>query len=421
MRILTTTAMALLAGSAAIAQPGAVTPPLLNSSVTQDSGSAPVSGRSFAPAASRLGDTNGNRSLPSVDAFLKKQMYVRHIPGMQVAIVRHRAVVWLHNYGLSSIQHHAPVRPESVFSINSATKAFTGVAILQLQEMGKIALDDGIERYLNDIPAAWGHLTVRQLLTHTAGLPDMLDASGELRGNGREQAAWEEVTRLPLVSEPGDEFDYNQTGYMLLGRIISRLTGQSFTDFIAERQFKPAHMTVTRFADSADVIENSAGAYMRTQAAADGAAPPDGWVVEFDRFPIFLRPAGGIVSTAEDLARWVVALQSGVLLKRAVSLRELWAPVILNNGGLGGFNVAGLNGYALGWSAIVRERHPAVAADGGARAAVFVYPQDDFAIVVLTNMQGSKPEEFMETLASLYMRDSGTRWLNSPTSEEHRR
>jgi CubicO group peptidase (beta-lactamase class C family) len=197
------------------------------------------------------------------------------------------------------------------------------------------------------------------------------------------------------------------------------VSGQSFTAFVADRQFRPAGMTHTRFADSEDVVESSASAYRRAPAADDGRGASGSWVVEFERFPTFLRPAAGIVSTAQDLAQWVVALRSGVLLKQADSLRELWEPVVLNNGALGGFNIAGLNGYALGWSAMVRNSHPAVAAMGGARAALYIYPCDDLAIIILTNLQGANPEEFIDTLALSYRREVASRGIKPPATQEH--
>ncbi len=181
---------------------------------------------------------------------------------------------------------------------------------------GKIALDDGIDRYLNDIPTAWGHLTVRQLLTHTAGLPDILDASGEIRGNGREQAAWEEVTGLRLVSKPGDRFDYNQTRLRVVGSNHKPGHGGELHEF-HRRQTIPCRSHDAYPICRLGGCHRELGRRVRADQAADGGdARPNGWAVEFDRFPIFLRPAAGIVSTAQDMARWVIALQSGVLLKR---------------------------------------------------------------------------------------------------------
>jgi CubicO group peptidase (beta-lactamase class C family) len=108
------------------------------------------------------------------------------------------------------------------------------------------------------------------------------------------------------------------------------------------------------------------------------------------------------MSTAGDLARWIIALQKQQVLKNPSSLATLWTPGVLSNGaqstGFGGF----LNGYALGWETITRRRHRAVAAIGGERSAFFIYPDDDLAVVVLTNLMGSEPEGWVDGIAALY-------------------
>jgi tetratricopeptide (TPR) repeat protein len=124
----------------------------------------------------------------------------------------------------------------------------------------------------------------------------------------------------------------------------------------------------------------------------------------FYELPEFVRTAAGINTTAEEMARWIIALQQGELLKTKTSLATLWTPAVLNNGSPGGFGRL-LNGYALGWPTMIRPEHRAVGGIGGGRSAFFVYPDDDRAVVILTNLQGSNPESFIDEVAGYYIPD----------------
>lgn len=336
-----------------------------------------------------------------ISGLIQKCMTNAHIPGAQVAVVRHGQVAMLESYGLANIEHQAAVTDDSVFALNSITKVFTAVAILQLAEDGKLSLDDPIARHIDDLPFAWRGITIRQLLNHTSGLPNIIDDHERIIGGGDAGSAWALVQTLPIQSRPGERYSYNQTGYVILGKIIDRLAGVPFTTFIETRQFQATGMTHTRFGDSSDIVANSAGSYT-TIENVDGRWVDRGRLAAaFVEFPVFFRTAAGALSTAEDMARWMIALQSGALLKPS-SLVELWRPVRLNNGDLGGPNDF-TNGQALGWPMVVRPDHPAAGAVGGTRSAVFYYPDDDLGIIVLTNLQGASPEYMMDRLAAAYV------------------
>jgi CubicO group peptidase (beta-lactamase class C family)/Tfp pilus assembly protein PilF len=324
-----------------------------------------------------------------IEAFLRRQMERRRIPGLQVAVVRHGKVVLLGAYGLANVEHSVPVTKETVFSINSATKSFTGVAIMQLVEDGKLDLGAPVSKYLDGLPEAWRPVTIRQLLTLTSGIPGITVEGGD------EEAAWAKVQTRPMEFAPGERFSYTQTNYLLLGRIIDKLAGQPFTRFIAERQFQAVGMPRTGFGDSYDVVPHGAQAYTTLRSVRGQYVRTDKLTRRFDEFPPSLRTAAGINTTAEELARWLIALQGGRLLRAKTSLATLWAPVALNNGTP--------SGWALGWPARVRPEHRAVAGIGGMRSAFFVYPDDDLAVVVLTNLSGASPESFIDEVAGYYI------------------
>lgn len=331
-------------------------------------------------------------------------MQQKHIPALQLAIIRNNKIIKLNTYGTANLEYNIAATDQSIFSINSITKAFTGVAIMQLAEEGKLKITDPISMYLDSLPVAWQKITLQQVLTHTSGLPDILDEDEMVLGHGSEKLALQKVKALPMEFNTGDKFSYNQTGYVLLGQIIKKLSGMHFTKFIEERQFKVAGMPLTRFGDSYDVVPNTAGAYRMTKMVDGQFTMNNTPGTAYIQFPLFFRTAAGILSTAGDMANWIIALKEGKLLKDKASIETMWKPAILNNGKIGGFN--GLtNGYALGWPTVTRDDHPAVGPVGGGRSALFVYLKDDLSIVVLTNLMGGNPDRFIDEIAGYYIHD----------------
>lgn len=332
-----------------------------------------------------------------VDALVQREMRERRIPGLQVAIVQHGKTVLLKSYGIADLHNSVQVTDKSVFSINSCTKAFTGVAVMQLVEEGKLDLSAPVSRYLEALPATWQAVTIRQLLTHVSGLPNVLNIldpnTGKLPGIS-EDAAWSKVQTMPIEFTTGERFSYNQTNYLLLGKIIDKVSGKPFARFFDERQFQVAGMLNTLLADSRDVIPNKAPSYRYVRNIDGHPLGQEKLINAYEEFPAFRRTASGMNSTAQDIARWIIALQQGKLLKTKDALNTLWTAGKYNNGLP--------TQWALGWVTKPRPRHGAVIATGGGRAAFFVYPDDDLAIVVLTNLAGAFPEEFVDELAGLY-------------------
>lgn len=336
----------------------------------------------------------------SIDVFLKAKMKEGQIPALQLAVIRQGKIVKLKSYGVANLENNIKATDESIFSINSITKAFVGIAIMQLAEEGKLKIEDPISLYIDSLPASWQKITLQQVLTHTSGIPDIADEEDQTSGD--ENIVWKKVKALPIEFNAGERFSYNQTGYVALGKIITKLSGVHFTKFIEDRQFKVADMKLTRFGDSYDVIPNSAGAYNMMKLIGTKMIMNNTPGIAYRQFPVFYRTAAGIMSTANDMANWIIALQSGKLLKEKSSIEALWKPAILNNGKIGGFNQL-TNGYALGWPTVTRAEHPAAGPVGGGRSAVFVYLKDDLSIVVLTNLLRASPEHFIDEIAGYYI------------------
>jgi len=338
-------------------------------------------------------------------------MQKRGIPGLQLAIVKSGKIIKTANYGLANVQDSIPVSNNTLFTINSITKAFTGVAIMQLVETGKLSLSSPVSAYLTGLPENWKTVTVQQLLSHNSGIPDIIDEEESiLISPYGEQAAWKQVLALPMDFKPGEKFSYNQTNYLLLGRIIDTLSGMRFTEFITKGQLQKAAMAKTisaGFGATMSIVPHAAGGYTYRKGKLTNM---------FFSMPPSLQTAAGMSSTATEMADWVIALQNNRFLKERSSMVSLFTPALLNNGKPGGFSSL-LNGYAAGWPIAARTEHPAAAAVGGGRSAVFVYPADDLSIIVLTNLAGGSPEEFIDELAGLFipdMKESNSFGLSAP-------
>lgn len=338
----------------------------------------------------------------SLDNFLIAKMKRNGIPGLQLAVISNGNVIKSASYGLANLQDSVPVTAQTIFQLNSITKAFVGVAVMQLVEAGKLDLSKPVSAYLDSLPLGWRNIPVRQLLTHNSGLPKILDNNtGKLVGE-TDSAAWANVRAMPLEFKPGERFSYNQTNYVLIGKIINKLAGKDFTQFIKEKQLDVVNMPQTSFFDSHDVVRHSASVYSYSTFINNVRYRTDKPQNVFYEFPSFIRTTVGLNSTAREIARWIIALQRGQLLKTKAGLQALWSPGILNNGQTAGFSRM-FNGYALGWPAIIRPEHRAMAPIGAGASAVFVYPDDNLSVIILSNLQGANPEEFADEVAGFFI------------------
>ncbi|WP_231387292.1 MULTISPECIES: serine hydrolase domain-containing protein [Pseudoalteromonas] len=332
-----------------------------------------------------------------LDQWIVELMQKRNIPGLQLAVVQNNKITKTANYGTANIEDNIAVDSTTLFAINSVTKAFVGVALMQLVEQKKLTLDAPISTYLPDLPKQWHPITTRQLMSHTSGLPEILkDGIGNLISDQGPDHAWQRVQTMPLEFNTGTRFKYNQTNYVIVGQLINKLSGMPFQEFIQKNQLQQAEMNRTieaGFNNLNNVVKHSARRYEN-----------QGNDLLNSREAIFsplLQTAAGMASTATELAHWLIALQTNQLMG-ADSVRKMWTPTRLLNGNTQGFNQR-LNGYSLGWPVMAREEHPAIAAVGGDRAGVFVYPEDNMSIVILTNLIGALPSQFVDEIAGFYI------------------
>jgi CubicO group peptidase (beta-lactamase class C family) len=273
-------------------------------------------------------------ALEELDRRIEAHLEQYNIPGGLVAVASRGRIVHLKAYGLANVELSVPVTDSTVFEIGSISKQFVSAAALLLVEEGKLGLDDPIHRYLPDLPSEWLGVTVRQLMTHTSGIPDY----EEIRSYDvyRFRLTPEDVIKIahsrPMDFAPGTGSYYSNTGYFLLSMIVERIEGRPLGRVLQSRIFGPLGMTQTRMTDPEAIIRHRAAGY---------------WVDKtgelINRMPTETSStlgAGGILSSAYDLAKWDEALYGDQLLSPE-SKAAMWTSAVLPDGEE--------TGYGFGW------------------------------------------------------------------------
>ena len=308
-----------------------------------------------------------------VDAYIRQQMKKQHIPGLSLAVVRNGKIVKAMGYGLADVELNVSATPETLYEIGSITKQFTATAVMMQVEDGKIGIDDKISEYLSGLPDSWKDVTVRHLLTHTSGIKNFTAVPGFDKitlAPATHDEVIKTVAAYPLEFKSGDKWSYSNTGYYLLGMILEKASGKSYSDLLNDRIFKPLRMSATRINDLHAILRHRAGGYEWQEGALRRAD-----------FISMTWPyaAGALVSSVKDLAKWDAALYSDRLVKMT-SLQQMWTPVKLNNGST--------SPYGFGWSVDKVKGHTYVSHGGGIpgfTSYIARYPDDRLTVIVLCN------------------------------------
>lgn len=306
-----------------------------------------------------------------IDNYVRAQMAERHTPGAAIAVTRNGQIIKTEGYGLANVELNVPATKETVFEIGSVSKQITAAAIMLLVEDGKINVDEKISKYLPNTPESWGKVTVRNLLNHTSGIKSYSSLSGfELSKRLKRDDFIKALSSYPLEFEPGERYNYSNSGYSLLGFIIESAAQKSYWEFVGERIFKPLGMSKTADRDPQFIVPNR----------ADGYEWENGKLVGRDYDLTDLFSAGAIVSTVGDLAKWDAALRGDTFLKKE-SKAQIWTPVRFNSGEL--------YPYGFGWNVTEFRGHKLISHSGqtaGFGANISRYVDDNISVIVLTNL-----------------------------------
>jgi len=313
-----------------------------------------------------------------VDDVVARYMEASHIPGAAIAVIEDGRVSKLEGYGLANLEWEGRVTADTPFQTASASKIFAAVVLMRLVEQGRLSLDDPVAQFFEGSPESWSRITVRHLAGHMSGLSD-----GFQRGTAmtvQEVAA--EAMRQPLAYEPGTEARYGITDFIVMTAIMEQVSGLTYPELIRREIVAPLGLSHTGFTMLRETGPVRAAEIMPGRARVYGYR--DG--VQRDEealYPVHAYAAGGLYSSARDIATLMAALESGRLL-RPESFSLLTRPTRLNDGSDGPFGVGWTFGRYRGLDTVGHSGGPAL-------ADVLYIPSRRLIVVALTNQRRFYP------------------------------
>jgi CubicO group peptidase (beta-lactamase class C family) len=303
-------------------------------------------------------------------------------PAVSIAVVRNGETLASGGWGFADVENEVHATERTVYRVGSITKQFTSAAVMQLVEQGKVNLDEPMGTYLPNLPEAWRGALVRQYLNHTAGVPSYTNIGMRWRSRWGEEMVPETLVALTAKDsmwfKPGTNWAYDNSGYVVLGMLVEKVTGRHWSDDLVERFAKPLGLTDTRNCMTRPVIAR------RAQGYEPGGNP---WTNA--EFLAMSQPfsAGAICSTVVDIAKWNAALHGGKVVS-AGSYRLMTTPE----------GAAVKSHYGFGLTADTTVGHRSIKHNGGINgfsATNAWFPDDRLSVTVLTNSGRSLPDQLL--------------------------
>jgi CubicO group peptidase (beta-lactamase class C family) len=312
-------------------------------------------------------DAGATREAAALDEYLDGRARGGDFSGA-VLVSRGSDLLLRKGYGMADHELGVPLEAEHVLLIGSLTKPVTAAAALRLVDRGSLTLDDSVCGYLPNCPEDWRGVTVEHLLSHTSGVPDLFEEveCAPVEDTGAEIEKTLAASDVTLESAPGESYDYNNFGYVLLGYVMELAVGAPWEEILREEIFRPLGMRQTRYDDVWAIVEGRARGY---ELIADELAN-----IEYDDHCAYA--AGGLRSTVDDLDTFVRGVHGESLLPEALRSSAFEPPE-------GRF-------YGYGWAVerfFGRRVHDHTGGIGGFSSAFTFYPEEDLSIVVLSNVQ----------------------------------
>lgn len=304
-----------------------------------------------------------------VQPYIDAQMFMG-----SALVARNGRVIFSKSYGMADLEWNIPNSSTTRFNIASMTKQFTAASILLLEEHGKLKTDDLVKKYLPDAPASWDKVTIYHLLTHTSGISD--DAA-KYEPGPPEKLLFHDV---PLNFQPGEQWAYTNLGYIVLGYLLEKISGEPYEEFVRQNIFKPLGMNDSGLTSFVTIIPRRAAGYW---PGGNGIENAERWD------PRIGFSAGALYSTTEDLLRWEEGLFGGKLLTPA-SLHKM--TTVFKSDYACGLHVNRVNGHLV------------IEHDGnniGFNADMAYYPEEKIAVIVLANLNGTVTGEMTKALAAV--------------------
>lgn len=322
-------------------------------------------------------ETLDSATAARVDQAVEQMIAVSGVPSASIALVRNGNLVYLHAYGKARLDPAMPATPEMQYSIGSVSKQFTAALILMLVQEGKMTLDDPVGKYLPELTRA-NEVTVREILSMTAGYQDYWPEDyvmTSMTGPTTAQHILDVWGKKPLDFDPGTQWQYSNTNYVIAGRIAEIVGGKPLVEQLRERIFEPLQMTGVRNQDASRLPPSDPTGYYRHALGPLRTAPLEGlgWMFA----------AGELAMSPHDLALWNISMMNRSLL-RPESYDAMFTNVKLRNGKE--------TGYGLGVQVGERNGQRVISHSGEVSGFVSqntIYPESKAAVTVLTNIDAS--------------------------------
>ena len=303
---------------------------------------------------------------PAIDAYVQSVIAQVGIPGLALAVVKDNQVIHRQNYGYANLEHQVPVSDASIFRVYSLTKPIVAVGVFQLIEHGDLRLEDKVSKYIMDLPKAWQGIRIKHLLSHSSGLPDMAPIP-DFQDLTEEQASGK-VFEQQCRFKPGEEYDYNQTGFWLLKQVIESITGTDLATWIAAEQFPSPCDTAFFSSDSRDIIRDRATPYF---PFTKGTLTLDHSYLQ----GTYAHAQNGLNISLEEFVKWNERLLQNQLLKpetRALMWEAF--PYTKSN-----------KVFTYGWDKHQKDGRVSYGFSGSLVTAYRVFPAENMSIIFLSN------------------------------------
>jgi D-alanyl-D-alanine carboxypeptidase len=329
------------------------------------------------------------QAVAKVDTFLQSQAGQGTFRGSVLVAIKGK-VIFEKGYGFADQEWDIQNSPTTRFRIASLTKQFTACGILLLQERHLLTVGDPVSRYIPNLPETWQTITLHQLLTHTSGIPNYAEMPEVERTLNRTGATPRQLVDLaasrPLEFKPGTQLKYSNTGYVLLGMVIEKVSGVPYGQFLETNIFHPLGMSDSGYDQQSTILPRRAAGYMRR----------DGKITNADFIDMSIPyAAGSIYSTVEDMFRWSEGLAHGKILSQQ-STEEMFAS----------YPETVFQGQHYGYGVVLAQRFGrALQYHGGGvkgfESVIQRYPKEQLCIVVLENLDPTAPWAVGDHIASI--------------------
>lgn len=314
-----------------------------------------------------LGYSQTAEQSKTIDQYVKKIIQINEIPGMAVGIVKNNQVTFQQYYGRENVESNKKVDANSMFRVYSNTKLMSNVGLFKLIEDGKLSLEDKVSKYVDDLPKDWQNLQVKHLLSHSSGVPDVVDFK-DIQINVSNSEVLDRLGKEKMEFETGDHYRYNQTNYLLITMIIEKITGKPYEDYIIENQFPDSKNQVMFSSNSVEKIPNRVQKYNYNEKTKqyEKSTAVDG---------VRAHSSNGLAITLPAFLQWSIHFSKNDFLKPETKTM-MWKPFDYKNNGWE---------FGHGWEITDSNKIRSYGFSGGNVSAYSIFPTNDMSIVIMYN------------------------------------